>query len=108
MLNFKEYGAPPAVAIWEYYLIFATAFGISDVVLKEIRENYINMGSEPCWETFNICEKIVKSDFGGKSSGPKTGFITLDDDEEIEEKVVSKSSNKEELFSEKDLASLDI
>lgn len=52
--------------------------------------------------------KIVKSDFGGKSSGPKTGFITLDDDEEIEEKVVSKSSNKEELFSEKDLASLDI
>ena len=63
MLNFKEYGAPPAVAIWEYYLIFATAFGISDVVLKEIRENYINMGSEPCWETFNICEKIVKSDF---------------------------------------------
>ena len=52
--------------------------------------------------------KIVKSDFGGKSSGPKTGFITLDDDEEIEEKVVSKSLNKEELFSEKDLASLDI
>ena len=63
MLNFKEYGAPPAVAIWEYYLIFATAFGISDVVLKEIRENYINMGSEPCWEIFNICEKIVKSNF---------------------------------------------
>ena len=62
MLNFKECGAP-ATAIWEYYLIFATAFGISDTVLQEIRKNYINMGTEPCWTTFDICEKIVKSNF---------------------------------------------
>lgn len=62
LLNFKEYGAP-TVAIWEYYLIYATAFGITDIVIKGIRENYINMGTEPCWETFNVCEKLVKCNF---------------------------------------------
>ena len=62
LLNFKEYGAP-VVAIWEYYLIFATAFGITEIVLQEIRKNYINMGNEPCWETFKVYEKIMESNF---------------------------------------------
>lgn len=62
LLNFKEYGSP-AVDIWEYYLIYAVALGITDKVIIKIRENYVNMGTEPCWETFNVCEQIVKCNF---------------------------------------------
>lgn len=54
--------------------------------------------------------KIVKSDFGKGSSGPKTGYITLDSDDEVVEKTVEKASTKkdDELFSTEDLATLDI
>lgn len=54
--------------------------------------------------------KIIESEFGKNSSGPKTGYITLDSDDEVVEKVVEKTSTKkdDELFSTEDLATLDI
>ena len=35
----------PALAIWEKYLVFATAFGISDKVLKQLKVIYPEMTS---------------------------------------------------------------
>ena len=40
LLNEKEV---PAIEVWEHYLVYATAFGISDKVLKQLKTIYPNI-----------------------------------------------------------------
>ena len=40
LLNEKEV---PAIEVWEHYLVYATAFGIADKVLKQLKTIYPNI-----------------------------------------------------------------
>ena len=40
LLNEKEI---PAIEVWEHYLVYATAFGIADKVLKQLKTIYPNI-----------------------------------------------------------------
>lgn len=61
----KEQGLPE-IAIWEYYIIFAVAFGIAPNVLKQIRACYPNMEDSSFMETYEYCEHVLKCDFKSK------------------------------------------
>ena len=53
--------------------------------------------------------QLVKSEVGSDNKGPKTGFLTLDNDEEFTEKVEkAKPVQEDEMFNANDLATLDV
>ena len=61
----KEQGLPE-IAIWDYYIVFAIAFGIAPSVLKQIKASYPNIEDSSFMETYEYCEHILKCDFKNK------------------------------------------
>ncbi len=51
--NFKEKTVPDLI-LWEKYLVFATALGIGDTVVKQMKAAYPEVFAEEYWENENI------------------------------------------------------
>lgn len=60
--EFKDKGLPE-IALWEYYIIFAEAFGISKKVLQQIKASYPNIIDSSFSETYEACEYINMCEF---------------------------------------------
>ena len=65
MLEFSEFRnkGVPEISIWEYYIIFAMAFGISKKVLEEINACYPNVEDSGFMEYLVACRNIEKCNF---------------------------------------------
>jgi len=61
----KELGLPE-ISIWDYYIVFAMAFGIAPKVLKQVMSSYPNIEDSNFMETFEICQNLLKCDFNKK------------------------------------------
>ena len=66
----KEKGLPE-VSVWDYYMIFALAFGIAPHVLKNVRASYPNIEDSSFANTSEICEFILKCNFEKQFITPK-------------------------------------
>ena len=53
----------PEIALWEYYIIFAMAFGISKKVLLQISSCYPNIEDSTFMDTYMACEDLEKCNF---------------------------------------------
>lgn len=71
---------------------------------------YSNKNNQPTIQLKADEVEIIESDFGGKSSGPKIGFLKLSsEDEEVENKVEKSTPVKDDTtFTAEELAELDI
>lgn len=60
LLNEKEV---PAIEVWEHYLVYATAFGIADKVLKQLKTIYPNIDELDAINTSTYMYFMYHSDF---------------------------------------------
>lgn len=60
--NFKNKGVPE-ISIWEYYIIFAMAFGISNKVLEQIVASYPNIEDTSFIDSYMDCMNLNKCNF---------------------------------------------
>lgn len=60
--DFKEKGVPE-ISVWEYYLIFATAFGISKKVLAQINTCYPDVSGSEFVDEYLACKNLAKCNF---------------------------------------------
>ena len=65
LLNEKEV---PAIEVWEHYLVYATAFGISDKVLKQLKTIYPNIDELSSVNTSTYMYFMYHSNFSSSIS----------------------------------------
>ena len=73
LLNEKEI---PAVEIWEHYLVYATAFGIADKVLKQLKTVYPNIDDIDGLNTSTYMYFMYHSNFSSSFSGAINSSIS--------------------------------
>ena len=73
LLNEKEV---PAVEIWEHYLVYATAFGIADKVLKQLKTIYPNIDDIDGLNTSTYMYFMYHSNFSSSFSGAINSSIS--------------------------------
>ena len=61
--SFKQEGVPE-ITLWEYYIVFAEAFGVSNKVLEQIGACYPNIHDTAFLETYEVCKYLGKCNFG--------------------------------------------
>ena len=60
LLNEKEV---PEIVIWEEFLVYATAFGIADKVLKQLKSVYPDIENEVNINTYSYMYLMIHTDF---------------------------------------------
>ena len=58
----------PEIAIWEHFLVFATAFGIADKVLKQLKVVYPNIESDLNVNTYTCMYFMMNTNFSSSFS----------------------------------------
>ena len=53
----------PEIAIWEHFLVFATAFGIADKVLKQLKVVYPNIENDLNVNTYTCMYFMMNTNF---------------------------------------------
>ena len=53
----------PEIALWEKYLVYATAFGIADKVLKQLKTVYPNLESMTSGNTYTCMNLMINTNF---------------------------------------------
>lgn len=66
----------PAIEVWEHYLVYATAFGIADKVLKQLKTVYPNIDSLDTVNTSAYMYFMYHSNFSSSFSGAISSSIT--------------------------------
>ena len=73
LLNEKEI---PAIEVWEHYLVYATAFGIADKVLKQLKTIYPNIDEIDTASTSTCMYFMFHSNFSSSFSGAINSSIS--------------------------------
>lgn len=73
LLNEKEV---PAIEVWEKYLVFATAFGIAEKVLKQLKTIYPNIDELDAVNTSTYMYFMYHSNFSSSFSGAISSSIS--------------------------------
>ena len=73
LLNEKEV---PAIEVWEHYLVYATAFGIADKVLKQLKTVYPNIDSLDTLNTSTYMYFMYHSNFSSSFSSAINSSIS--------------------------------
>ena len=58
----------PEIAIWEHFLVFATAFGIADKVLKQLKVVYPNIENDLNVNTYTYMYFMMNTNFSSSFS----------------------------------------
>ena len=66
----------PALEVWEHYLVYATAFGIADKVLKQLKTVYPNIDSLDTVNTSAYMYFMYHSNFSSSFSGAISSSIS--------------------------------
>ena len=66
----------PALEVWEHYLVYATAFGIADKVLKQLKTVYPNIDSLDTVNTSAYMYFMYHSNFSSSFSGAISASIS--------------------------------
>ncbi len=53
----------PEITLWEKYLVYATAFGIADKVLKQLKTVYPNLESMTSGNTYTCMNLMINTNF---------------------------------------------
>lgn len=58
----------PEIVLWEKYLVYATAFGIADKVLKQLKTVYPNLESMTSSDTYRCMNLMISTNFASSFS----------------------------------------